>query len=138
MSSIYQNIRGALSVHLSAVAGIPAIAWEGVPYTPVVGTPFCTATLVPSGPELASLGSAPFYRHFGSFEVSLVYPSGQGTGTIEAMADLIRTAFTIETILSQGAQTIRTNKSTRGTIIQEPDWLRLPISIGWYTYDTTL
>jgi hypothetical protein len=38
MASIYNDIRAALETRLSNISNIPSIAYENVPFDPVVGT----------------------------------------------------------------------------------------------------
>lgn len=136
-ASLYQNIRGALQTHLANVSGVPTIAYEGVKFTPTVGTPYLGTSLVPTSARPGPIGVNSILRHQGLFLVDAVYPNGSGTATAEAMADTIKAAFTTQTTLSLNGVDVRISYSERGQIQQEADWLRVPIAIGWYVYSQT-
>jgi hypothetical protein len=69
--------------------------------------------------------------------VTLVYPSGKGTGTAEAMADLVKASFTADTTLTQGTNTVRLRYAERKSAIIDTDWIRVPVEIGWYLHTET-
>jgi len=135
MPSLDQNIRGALQNTLGAVTGIPEIAYEGITYKPKAGTAFVAATIV-SGPERpATMGDGHLVLHEGSFEIVLVYPSTKGTATIEAMANLVKSAFKASGSATVGSDTVRfRHAERRGPITPDADWLRLAISVPFYLY----
>ena len=134
--SLFQDIRGALQNNLAGVSGIPAIAWEGVPYSPVVGTPFVEPVLFPTSSIPRTMGAAHLILHEGLFLVTLVYPAVGGTGTMEAMADTVKAAYNVSTPLALNSREVRVRSSQRGGVEMDSDWMRLLVSIGWYTYDT--
>lgn len=79
----------------SALAGIkPDIdtAWQNVPYTPVTGRAYQAAYLLPAAPENYSMGDGSRQER-GLFQVSLMYPPGQGTAAAGARAEMIRVLF---------------------------------------------
>lgn len=86
------TIRAALE---TALAGLePAIdtAWQNVPYTPVTGRPYQEAYLLPATPENYSMGDSSRQER-GIFQVSLKYPTGQGTAAVGARAEMIAALF---------------------------------------------
>lgn len=139
MTSVYQDIRGVLAAAVNAVAGVPPDAqraYEGLLFTPTVGTPYMRQTLL-------GLNGRPFdiaaetTAHKGLYQVDLFYPSGKGTGPIEALADTIKLAFPASTILAKNGETISISYSERGQVVvdsDDPAWLHLPVTIGWSCY----
>lgn len=136
MTTLYQDIRGMLQSRLASVPGVPAIAYEGIPYTPVPGTPFCEPTFLPANGRPATMGDGHLVRHEGSFEVVLAYPTGSGTGTGEAMADTIKSYFKASDVLTLNGNNLRFRYAERRPVIEQTDWYRVPVSIGWYTFST--
>lgn len=131
--SLYTDIRGALQSRLAATPGIPAIAYEGIRYTPVVGTPYVAPVFLPAG-NGGPRTTGGYIRHEGSFEVSLVYPGGNGTGLAEAMADTIKERFKVTDTATVGATVVRFRFAERRQALIDTDWIRIPISIGWYLH----
>lgn len=141
MASVYQNIRGALQSALAAISGLPTIVYESQDYSPNPGTPFITAALVPGSGRPASMGPSHAVLHEGSFEINVVWPRkrdgvASGTGPAEAIADSIKAAFHVSNVFTLNDVTVRTRYAERiGAAMIEPDWLRLPIRVSWYSYD---
>lgn len=86
------KIKKALELHLSTIAPALSTAYEGVSFTPVVGTPYQRVILVPRKPKNTTMGDD-HYREVGEFQIFLCYPTNQGTGNALARADVIRSHF---------------------------------------------
>ena len=134
--SLFQDIRGALQNNLVGVTNIPTIAWEGMPFSPVVGTPFVEPVLFPLASIPKTMGADHLILHEGLFLVTLVYPATGGTGAVEAMADAVKTAYNVSTPLALNSRAVRVRSSQRGGVEMDSDWMRLLVSVSWYTYDT--
>lgn len=134
VATLYQNIRGALQTRLASVTGIPTIAYEDRRYTPVPGTPFIEAILIPISGRPQTMGDDPLLLHEGTFQIACVYPAGKGTGKAEAMADTIKGFFKVKDVLTLNGDSVRIRYSERVRALEEADWLRVPVSIGWYLY----
>lgn len=132
--TLYTDIRGALVTQLQTVTGLPALAHEGVPYTPVVGTPFVSYAVVAASARPRTLGTNHLILHEGTFEVSVVYPSEDGIGAAEAMADAIKAKFTADTTVTQGANTVRFRYAERRQALTQTDWNRIPVSTSFYLF----
>jgi hypothetical protein len=132
--STTQDIHGALLARLLTVTSLPAVAHEGVPYRPTTGTAYVVPTLVVSARRPDNV-AASASRIVGSFEVSVVYPSGEGTGAVNAMADAIVEKFLPPLDLYQGSLAVRVRYAERrGAATIDANWLRLHVSIGWRTH----
>lgn len=137
MTSLYQDIRNALQTRLETVTGLPETVYEGVSYAPVPGTPFIASALVPAAARPVTMGQDHLILHEGTFEIAVSYPSGVGTGSAEAMADAIKAVFTAESVLTVGANNIRIRYSERRQALIDSDWIRIPVSVGWYLHSQT-
>lgn len=87
----FASIRAALETALNGVAPAIATAWENTAYTPVVGTPYQRAVIVPAAPANDEIGRT--FNERGIFQVSLHYPPNTGPAAAYARADLIRSTF---------------------------------------------
>ena len=84
-------IRAALETALAAMSPTLASAWENMPYTPVVGTPYQRVHLLLADPENPEMGR--FTQERGFLQVQLAYPLGDGPGAAATRAELIRDSF---------------------------------------------
>ena len=112
------------------VAALPTfpLAFESVPYTPVVGTAYGAAYLMPIEPENPEIG--PAYIQRGIFQVSLFYPLNVGTGAATAQAEVIRAAFPFGRTLNQGSVSVLIPKTPEvGSARPEADFLMIPVRV---------
>lgn len=84
-------VRRAFEDTLAAMPSGIATAWENVPYTPVAGTPYQRAFLLPAEPDNPEMGR--FTQERGIFQINLLYPLGQGAGDALRQAERIRSTF---------------------------------------------
>ena len=85
------KIRSALETALNDMSPALATAWENVPYTPTIGTPFQRITLLPAEPDNPEMGDN--YQQFGYMQIDLFYPLNNGPLTAMTRAELIRATF---------------------------------------------
>lgn len=139
--SLHQDIRGALTARANSVGNpLPDLDWrsyEGVPFRPEVGEAYVAYTLLPVSARPATLGQYGLSLHQGLFQIGLFWPTGSGTGSVEAAADAMEAAFTAGDVLTQGSTKVRVRFVERGQIQQQPDWLQLPITVGWDLHTPT-
>ena len=125
-------VRSALQAKLDAMTPALATAWENDDYTPVVGTPYQAAYVMPAEPDNVTLGDD-YYREQGIFQVSLFYPLQVGTATAEARAELIRTAFKRGVSMTSGAVTVIVDKTPEIPAgRRDGDRWHIPIKIRWF------
>lgn len=136
VNSFDQNVRSALETRLATVAGLPAIAYEGVRYTPVPGTPFVEPTIVPISERPVTMGDGHLVLHEGIFMVVLVYPNGKGSGAIEAMANAVKSKFKASDTENVNSVIVRFRYAERLPSVHQSDWIRVPVAIGFYLHDT--
>ena len=123
------NIRAALESRLSAMTPALATAWEGVPYTPVTGTPYQQVNLLLSATENPTLGDA-MYRVTGFLQVLLCYPPGTGPKAASARAELVRNQFQRGLGLSSGGTDVLIDRTpTIAPAIIDGDRYRIPVTI---------
>ena len=126
------SVRTALEAKLNAMTPTLAIAWQNVGYTPVTGTPYQAAYLMPATPENPTVGDT-FYREQGIFQVSLFYPLLEGTGAVDARAELIRAAFPRGESMTSGGVTVRISRTPEvGQGRRDGDRWHVPVKIRWF------
>jgi len=95
------SVRIALESKLNAMTPALSTAWENVPFTPVSGTPYQAAYLMPATPANPTMGDG-YYREQGIFQVTLMYPLQAGPKPAADRAEAIRAAFKRGTTLTNG------------------------------------
>ena len=126
------SVRAALEAKLNAMTPALASSWENVPFTPVAGTAYQAAYVLPATPSNPTLGDG-FYREQGLFQVSLFYPLQTGTLTAATRAQAIRTAFKRGTTMTSGSVKVivdRTPEIGQGRV--DGDRWMIPCKIRWY------
>ena len=140
MASIYNDIRAALETRLSNISNIPSIAYENVPFTPVVGTSYVQSKFVPTLRRSAVMGSPnPQQRYQGLYAVTPHTPEKLGPSVADDLSNNIIESFEATTDISF------TNSSNETIIVSidyaerqqgliDSPWYYVPINIGWYIY----
>ena len=126
------SVRIALETKLNGMTPSISTAWENVPFTPVSGTPYQAAYLLPATPANPTMGDG-YYREHGIFQITLMYPIQAGTLTAATRAELIRSTFKRGTTLISGTVSViieRTPEIGQGRV--DGDRWALPVKIRWY------
>ena len=125
------NVREALEIKLNSITPALATAWQNYKYTPVTGTPYQIAYVMPAKPDNPTIGDG-FYREQGIFQINLMYPLLTGALVAEARAELIRVAFKRGTAMTSGG--VKVTVSLTPEIGQgRPDdarWM-VPVKVQW-------
>lgn len=125
-------IRKALETRLAAMPAL-ATAYEGVDFTPVVGTPYQKAFLLPAAPDNSTQGAS-YYRELGVFQVTLCYPKGTGANAAQTRAELIKTQFKrATTMIESSLRVVVTNTPTISPGFIDGDRYCVPVSIYYQT-----
>jgi hypothetical protein len=132
MSAPFSDIRAAFSAKLLTLSPLPSIAWENVSFTPVIGTPYLQPFLLPGEPYQAEQGEAGQNRHAGVYQVSIYAPSGAGVGVINALADAVCNLFKRGTVLTYSPISLTIWKAYPGPMMQDTDWIHIPITIYYH------
>ncbi len=125
------SVRAALEAKLNAMTPALATAWENVPYTPVSGTAYQAAYVLPVT-ENPTMGDD-HHRLAGIFQVNLFYPLQTGTLTAATRAELIKTTFKRGTTMVSGSVSViveRTPDIGQGRV--DGDRFMIPVKIRWY------
>ena len=126
------SVRIALETKLNSMTPALSTAWENVPFTPVSGTPYQAAYLLPATPANPTMGDG-YYREQGIFQVTLMYPLQAGPKTAADRAELIRAAFKRGTSMTSGGITTiieRTPEIGQGRVDGDR-WMQI-VRIRWF------
>jgi len=85
------KIRAALETALNNITPSIETAWENVPFTPTIGTPFQKCYLLLSEPDNSEYSTN--YHAFGYMQIDLFYPLNNGSIDAMTRAELIRDTF---------------------------------------------
>jgi hypothetical protein len=99
---IYQ----AMLTRLATITPALATVEENEDYTPITGTRYQEAYLLPAQPENITLGDA-YYRNIGIFQVTLRFPINQGNQPLEVRAQKVIDAFPRALGLTFEGKTVR-------------------------------
>jgi len=126
------SVRIALESELNTIIPALATAWENVPYTPVIGTPYQSVYLLPAMPDNPTMGTE-FYRERGIFQVSLFYPIQTGPAAAATRAQLIRTTFKRGISMTSNGVTVRIDRTPEiGQGRLDGDRWHVPVKISWF------
>jgi len=124
------SIRQALETALNAITPSLATAWENKAFTPVTGTPYQAAYLLPAEPDNVEIG--PGYTERGIFQVNLFYPKDKGAKDAAARAILIRDTFPFGASLTSGGVTVHIIATPEiGVARPDGDRFMVPVRIRW-------
>lgn len=126
-----ESIRRALEIRLAAMTPALDTAYENIPFTPVSGTPYQRANMLPANPDNPSQGGT-HYLEIGIFQVSLFYPNDVGSATAQARADAVRVWFKRGTTLTHGGiNTTVIATPAKAPAFNDGDRYVIPISIRY-------
>lgn len=135
MITLHTDLRAALRTILLAVAGLPSgRAWEGVAFTPTPNQAWLRESLRPISSIPKALGVGGTIEHTLTYNISLFYPAGGGTLTIEQMAGAIVQAMMPGTSLVYGTTKGTILRSERSPLVIEPQWISVPLAVTANAY----
>lgn len=102
------DIRQALEMHLAAMPGLLPTVWQNKTPVPAIDTskPYQKAAILWAKPEALGLEELSTW-HKGIFQVSVCYPSGDGTFKIETYAAALQRHFAAGTVLNRNGAKVR-------------------------------
>lgn len=119
-----------------AVAQPIDVAWAGVPYEPVMGTPHIAAqtvayTRAPTGPG----ENAPI-KHSGIFQMTLRFPPSEGEQPVRTLASTLANLFRRGTSLTTtDGLLVRCEVPDTPASIFESEWISVPIRVPFFAYE---
>ena len=133
--SIINDIRACLDTHLSGTVGLPAVAYQNVPYEPTTGTTFVKVDMVPTSRRPAVRGLNPQQRYDGLYSILICTPENLGPGAGYDIADLLLDRFNATTDISLSGLTISIDYSEVRTSFLDSPFYCTPVTIAWFVYN---
>lgn len=133
-SSVHVDTRAAFRAALTAVAGMPTIAWEGRHYSPQRGVAFASESVRPISSVVRAVGIGGTIAHTILLSVTLQFPPAVGTRAIEDLAGAIMEALRPGTPLVAGSSAGMIQRVERAGLEQKPDWLTVAVTATAVVY----
>jgi hypothetical protein len=133
--SIINDIRACLDTHLAGTVGLPAVAYQNVPYEPTTGTTFVKVDMVPTSRRPAVRGLNPQQRYDGLYSILICTPENLGPGAGYDIADLLLDRFNATTDISLSGLTISIDYSEVRTSFLDSPFYCTPVTIAWFVYN---
>lgn len=128
----YVLIRALLEQALNAASSGVETAYENVPYSPKVGTPYQRATLLPAQTDNPTMGDG-FKRERGVLQILLNYPLKAGPSAAATRAEVLRTAFKRGTTFTSGVVRVVIDSSPSiAPSLPGDAWYVLPVSVSYF------
>lgn len=128
-------IRKALEKKLAALAGGLPTSYQNFPFDPPEdGGPYQRCAVLHADPVSPTMGRK-LIHHTGVFQVTLMYPEGQGTAAVEAQAKKIVAHFVAPQTLAEGG--IKVNIIDAVKVVSgfpSDGRFAVPVSIPWSAY----
>lgn len=131
MSLRWNAIRAALDTKLAAFAtpGGYLVNWQGLTFQgPNTGS-WLEANMIPATVEHALTLSGETHER-GIYQVSIFVAAGVGAGTLFSICDALSAHFDRARLTGVGV-TVQCDVPVPGPVLQEPDWIHLPLSINF-------
>jgi hypothetical protein len=133
--TIINDIRACLDNRLAGTSGIPAVAYQNVPYEPTTGTSFIKVNTVPTSRRPAVRGLNPQQRYDGLYSILICTPENMGPGAGYDIADLLLDRFNAATDISFNGLIISVDYSEVRTSFLDSPFYCTPVTIAWYVYN---
>jgi hypothetical protein len=135
--SLDRDIRRALEKRLSALSGIPTIAYENVSFEPASRTAFCRTKYFPISERPVGTGANAIIEARGQYLIDVFYPQNDnGPLNADVAARSIIDHFPRGLFLSENSKTVRILTSERRGAIPIDSWYVVPVIVTWYCYIT--
>ena len=131
-SSLFLDISAALDDRLSIMAGLPPVAWENRPYTPVIDTQYLRP-INEQGDTVAITQDQD--QTIGVYTVNIISPAGEGKNSAVVMADLVADHMKQDLSFSYNGQELRVKNVSRGKVISDDSgWLFCMVDVVYYAF----
>lgn len=130
-------IRQALEKHLAAISGVPAIAFENVPFDPSALNEYLRAKLIFIEQRPSAVGVGVKTLHRGLFLIDCFVrqeKTANGPARADEIAGTVRDAFSYGTILTEGGNQIRIRFAERAEGRDDAPWYFVPVTVEWYSF----
>jgi len=121
-------------------AALPALssatAYEGMGFTPTIGSKWGQVFNLRAAADVASLGVGGQDDHTGVFQIDVNVPENSGTAALLADADTLRAYFVVGRAFTYQSQSVRVRRADVSPIRRVDGWLRVSVSVTYSAYTT--
>lgn len=135
--TVSNSIRACLEKRLVALTGVPHVVAENVKYDPDPSTPFVRCKTVIVTREPAGQGTDPMTRYVGFFRILICWPTGEGVGDAQTLADSVLGWFEAKTDLGpEDGVYVRISESVPNAGYDDNTlpFYCVPVTVSWYTF----
>ena len=108
--------------------------YPGKEYDPTADTAHARLWFIPSANDPSSMGGTGLDKISGVAQIDLMYPEGKGIGDALEKADSVASHFQRGRSQVYSGTTVVFNGATVLQPRNEGGWLKVPVSIGWYSH----
>lgn len=127
------EIYSALRTRLATLSPAIPVQWEGMSYLSSEGDPYLKTHLLPVEPR-SGVGANAVENYEGIFQITCVYPFGDGSGAAESAADSLVTLFKRGTSLTFNSTKVLLVKSWRGPAMPGDGIYQIPVSVRYQAF----
>jgi hypothetical protein len=130
MSLIDQSVRDALRTVLTSALPDSMISYQNESFE-AVRRPWVRETLLPGIPERIELGPTGSFRVYGTYQLDIFTPEGEGVRAAEDIAETIAGAFSPGTGYGDDL-TVYVRRVYTQSAVQTAGWFSLPVMVDWF------
>jgi len=130
-------ILDALSYHLSLFTASPAlpVAYPGIAFTPPADGRYLDATFLPNRPANEPVGFNHQIVRRGLFQIAVLWPVGVGQVAPVDIGGQVAAHFARGTVIRRNGVVVSVlNAPWTSPPLQEPDRVRVPVTISWHCF----
>lgn len=111
--------------------GAENISWPNIHYTPVNGTAYLKADLIPATSASVGIGINTPNRITGFLQVSIVVPANEGKARAKEVVEQLHDYFKRGTTLTLNGVNVRCTRFRLPGYAEEADWFTQIVQIDW-------
>lgn len=109
-------------------------AYDNVAFEPSANTPWSRVTVIPSQPEVTSLGGSGYDEHNGYLQIDLFYPLNEGSGAVHAKSDAICALFKAGARFSYNGENVVIRSSGRNNGRNDGGWFKVTVTVFYLAH----
>lgn len=128
-ATVYGDLQSACRARLMALSGVPAVAWEGVPFTAPNGANWIREKFSAVDAVTRGVGTGAIVEHIALLVLDLFTPAGHGVKPMHDLAGAVLAHYPVGLPLVYGATAGAVITASRGANYQQESWLRGVITV---------
>jgi hypothetical protein len=133
--TVINDIRQALDAHLATATGLPAVAFDNVPYGQAPATPHIRVQFIPTSRRPANRGPSPQHRHQGLYILTVCTEMDKGSGPALDVVDALLARFNGSSDVAGSAINVSIDYSEMQSPFRDDPFYCAPVQVSWYAYE---